>query len=362
MLQPSNANLWVRCPLAGNVLSSGHYHATHDLHAVEGDARREGTCAHWAAEAVLTERAETVAELIGQVHPNGWVVDEEMARHAQAYVDYVRGFGPVAAAERIIEMWGLIRGRLDTHSSTGPVVRIFDFKYGHRIVEAEENYPMLCYGLGVVEQLPYEVDIELHVYQPRPHHPDGPARVWRVHRTDIIGLAMWLYQRAADCFNEPKGQPGTQCVDCPANRSCHALAATNYYQTSVIQDDRMTSHTAAELARKLQFLRLAKVLTDGALYAIEAEAEARMGRGEYIPGHVMSVNKGNRRFTVPMNQVQTITGVYPYKITELTPAELEAKGVARHTLDTITTRPTVSRKISADPEKVARRMFGKPVK
>jgi uncharacterized protein DUF2800 len=361
MLQPSNADLWVRCPLAGNVLSSGQYHATHNPHAVEGDARREGTCAHWTAEAVLTNHAETCAELIGQVHPNGWVVDEEMARHVQAYVDYVRGFGSVTTAERIINLWGIVRGRLDTHSSAGSTIRIFDFKYGYRLVEAEENYPMLCYGLGVVEYMPYDVDIELHVYQPRPHHPDGPARVWRIHRTDIIGLAMWLYDRAQACFNEPKGQPGPHCVDCPANRSCHALAATNYYQTSVIQDDRMTSHTAAELARKLQFLRLAKILTDGALHAIEAEAEARMARGEYIPGHVMSANKGNRKFTVSPLQVQLATGINPYKLVEMTPAELEAKGVSRDILDTITTRPIISRKISADPEKVARRMFGKPV-
>jgi len=364
MLRPSDAHLWVKCALAGQMLASGAYTATVPLYEAgtepwHSDSKREGTCAHWVADCVFNGHAECAADMVGEAHSNGWVVDEEMVGHVQGYVDYVLSFGPAVSSEMPVELFNLVRGRLDTVSSgSATVLRIFDFKYGWRPVEVEENYSMLCYGAAVWEQ--HGGAVELHVYQPRPSHPDGIARVWKIGDGEMADHRLWLKARAEDCFVYPQGTPGHQCRDCPAAGSCHALAANVQAQYQLIVDDRMTEHTGAQLAAHLTFMRLAADLAAARLKAIEAEAEARISRSMPVPGWVLEPRTGNRKFTMPRDRVRLATGVDPVKTVKMSPAELERAGVAKHVVAAITYKPTIGRKLSNNPSGMADRLLGKP--
>lgn len=360
MLRPSDSHLWVKCPLAGELLNSGAYYATHDPEksSADTDSRREGTCAHWAADEVFNGTVETAAELIGEAHANGWVVDEEMAGHVQDYVDFVRSFGAPVASEMPVQLFDLINGRLDTVSiGNEHVVRIFDFKYGFKPVEVRENYAMLCYGLAAVKDAAHTT-IELHVYQPRASHPDGPHRVWTIPPQDYAHWYFWLEQRAQACFHSPQGVPGSQCEHCPARGSCHALTANVGAQYELIRDNRMTNQSPAELGAFLTFLELASDLVNAKLYGIRAETMARLNRGTIVPGWGTDIRKGNRKFTVDRERVRLATGIDPVKTVPMSPAELERAGAPKHVVAIITQRPTIGKKLTNDPEAIARRLFG----
>lgn len=362
MLRPSDAHLWVRCSLAGNVMTTGHYYGTPlTEHHADSDSRREGTCAHWVAENVFTGRASSPAELIGHSHPNGWVVDADMARRVAGYIAYVRGFGDPVTAERTIELYGLVRGRLDTvTASAGGVVRVFDYKDGWRPVEAEHNYTMLCYGLAVIGERPAGTALELHIYQPRPTHPDGPARVWRIESGEILHWWGWLYERASDClpqYSKP-GNPGPQCRECPAAASCHALGASVAAQYETLRDARMVNHTTEALAAELDFLDLAAALVTARRNALQSEAVARIDRGQFIPGGWgVTPARGNRQFTLSPEVVEIATGVSPYKQVLMTPAELERQGVSADIVNQISQRPFIGRKLTKHMEAIGKRMF-----
>jgi hypothetical protein len=365
MLRPSDAHLWVRCPLAGNVMATGHYYGTPlTEHHADSDSRREGTCAHWVAENVFTGRVDHTREMIGHTHNNGWVVDEDMAHRVDGYIAYVRGFGEPTATEKPVDLFnGIVRGRLDTvTASSGGVVRIFDYKDGWRPVEADQNYTMLCYGLSEIAS--YSVGeppaLELHIYQPRPTHPDGPARVWRIEAADIMRWYGWLYERATDClpqYGKP-GNPGFQCRDCPAAASCHALGASVAAQYETVRDARMVNHTPEQVAAELDFLDLADALVSARRSALQSEAVARIDRGQFIPGGWgVTPTKGNRKFTVPPEVVERATGVHPYKQVLMTPAELERQGVQPDIVNMISQRPFIGRKLTKNMEAIAKRMF-----
>jgi hypothetical protein len=362
MLRPSDAHLWVPCPLAGNMLVTGHYQTTTPAPDVaepwDSDSRREGTCAHWVAEQCIMDDELTPADLIGTAHVNGWVVDDEMAWHVQNYLNYVRSFGQPLAAEMPVQLFDLVSGRLDTVSmGTVDTVRIFEFKYGWQIAHAEENWTLLCYALAAVGWR--GARIEMHIYQPRPQHPDGPARVWTIEDDDFASWWEWLRERAQACFDDPQGKPGRHCRNCPAAGNCHALAENVYAMHQTIQDNRMVNHTAVALAAELRFLEMAARLLKAKKSAIEAEAFARITRGEYVPGWTVGPKKGNRRFTVPPEVRQLATGIDPFKPVEKSPAELEREGVPRAVIDHLAEAPTVGRALMSNPENLAKRIFGK---
>lgn len=363
MLRPSDAHLWVRCPLAGNILQTGEYYGTPPLEPEEtsDDSRREGTCAHWVAENVFTGRVDHAREMWGHVHSNGWVVDEDMAHRVAGYVEYVRGFGTPVAAEQQVGLYGLVRGRLDTvTASAGGVVRVFDYKDGWRPVEADQNYTMLCYGLAVIGEQPAGTALELHIYQPRPSHPDGPARMWRIEAADLGRWNGWLYERATDCLPEyaPQGRPGFQCRDCPAAASCHALGATVAAQFETISSGRMVNHSPEQMAAELDFLDLAAALAAARRSALRSEAMARIDRGQFIPGGWgVEPRRGNRKFTVAPDVVERATGVDPYKQVLMTPAELERQGVSKDIVNMISQRPFTGRDLTKNMAALGKRMF-----
>ena len=360
MLRPSDAHLWARCSLAGSLITSGEYYITPDPEPWNetSDSKREGECAHWAADMVFKGYG-TARDLIGAQHRNGWIIDEEMAGHVQDYVDYVLSFGPVTASELTITLFDAISGRLDTVvSNDTSVVRVFDFKYGWRIVEADENYGMLCYGLAVSQR--DMVDVELHVYQPRPNHPLGVARVWRIPAEDNDEWAEWLWTRASDCIDNPRGTVGAHCLNCPAAGSCHALTANVYGVFETVEDHRVTDMTGDQLGAFLTFLWRAEKLVKAKKEAIEAEMEARLKQGSQVPGWALHPRTGNRRFTVDADRVRLATGIDPFKAVMMSPSELEREGVPKHVVALITERPTIGRKLTNSPSDLMDALFGKP--
>ncbi len=363
MLRPSDAHLWVRCPLAGQMLASGAYPATHDpeTDTERSDAQREGECAHWVAEICLRDPDESPLELIGDTHPNGWVVDAEMADHVSAYIEYVRSFGEPTASEQPVELFGLMHGRLDTVvCDSGPVVRVFDLKYGWKPVEATENYTMLSYGLSVWSRFPNGQSIELHIYQPRPSHPEGIARVWKIPADEVATLAVWLEMRARACFEQPRGMPGSQCLVCPARGPCHALSASVYAAYETIADDRMIDHSPAALGAFLTFVNRAEDMIRAKLSGLEAEATARIKRGQQVPGWTVDHRFGHRKFTIPRERVKLATGIDPVKTVPMSPAEMECAGVPKNVMNTISQRPVIGRKLTNQPVNLADKLFGKP--
>lgn len=362
MLRPSDAHLWVPCSLAGSLLVSGGYEATpmagEDAVPVS-DSRREGTCAGWVAEMVINNNEASAHGMLGEAHSNGWIVDEEMCAHVQNYVNYVRGFGPASAAEVPVELFGLVRGRLDAvsgHNAGEMVCRIFDLKYGWKPVNAERNWAMLCYGLGQMQ--PGEA-LELHIYQPRPPHPEGPARVWTILAHEVENWRKWLHRTAQRCVDVPTGTPGEQCTRCPANRSCAALSLNVAAQYEIIRDARTMSIPTDRLAAELEFLELAKDLATARLDALEAETAARITRGAFVEGYSVLPSYSNRAFTVTPHEVFAATGVEPYRKVLKTPAELERDGVPKGVVNKIAKRLLKGRRLTKDDNSIAKRIFGK---
>jgi hypothetical protein len=356
ILRPSSAHIWINCP--------GYPTLAATLPAeAPSDPAREGTCAAWVAEMVLTGQAADCMSLVGAQHENGWVIDRAMARHIEGYVAHVRRDGGQVYAERRVTLIpGLVEGTPDAFGvSDDGVLRVKDLKYGFEIVEPSTPQ-VLIYAAALYIALQGAVaisKIELGIYQPRAYHPSGVYRSRSLTVAElggeierIIAAAYATQDPAAMCVS------GSHCRRCDAAHKCAAVTHEVYRAVTQMMRAQERHMTAVEMATELDFLDLAESMFKGRRDAVHAEAEARLAKGEHIPGWHIEQGYGQRRWKVNAAMIRMLTGVDPTAGKMVTPAELERLGADPDVVSQITEVPRTKAKLKQLPEGYLAGKFG----
>lgn len=356
--RPSGAAVWSNCSMAPTVSAMAPPEEP-------SDPAMEGTCAAWVAEMVLKGEYATCANMIGKAHPNGWVVEPEMARHVQGYVDMLKARGGTIDAERTVTLNDHIKGTPDSFAvfKDGHLF-VDDLKYGYEIVEATSPQVKIYAGAitRLLERKGVRVSkITLGIYQPRAYHAGGIHRTITMWPEDLMMKHVHRIEAMAAEAHGPhaRATPGIHCRRCAGAAYCAANAAANYenYQSMLLGEQRQP--TAKELANELDFINRAESLLKGRKDAITAEAEARMKRGENIPGYVRESGWGNRRWKVNAATVQAMTGLDPTDTAKMvTPAEMERRGVLPEIIAALTEKPRTKATIKRMSENWIAQQFG----
>lgn len=199
-----------------------------------------GTVAHGICEAVLLDDTYTLTAwsyLDQTFHLEGHdvVVDLEMIEGVELYVNTIRA---AWAEDEDAELWIEMRLDLrkihpDMYGTSDAVIyfpkrrvlRVYDFKYGFKYVDADENSQLLFYALGAMLNTKASVDrIEIVIVQPRGWTGKPPIRSWSLPAIDILDFATEL-RKAAEATEDPDAPrvPGLHCDYCPAAAICPEL-------------------------------------------------------------------------------------------------------------------------------------------
>lgn len=343
-LRPSAAHIWTKCP--ANPLMASRMPPE-----VPSDAAREGTCAAWVAEMVLTGEVATASELVGRNHENGWLVEPDMAQRIQKYIDHLRSRGGKLFVERKVRLNSLIEGTPDAWGLLDDEGTLYgdDLKYGFGIVEPYRN-PQVSIYLGAIIRFLTARGVKIKrvvvgIYQPRAWHPAGIYRTWETWPEELMAFVHEIEaagQATQDA--DPVAKPGSHCEHCPAASTCAAAANANYRVYDMLCARVQRHMTAKELAEELSFLEMAEAMLQGRINAVHTEAEARIKRAETIPGWHMESRAGQRRFKVPAATIRALTGINPEVPKMVTPAELERMGAS----------PTIVARLSETPRTAPR--------
>jgi hypothetical protein len=357
-LPPSSSHRWTNCELF--LQASQKY-----PEPPEGDEAKEGTCAAWVAQMVLTGQAVNCAALIGKNHANGWLVTAEMARDVQGYVDNVLKRGGTTTCEGYVTLSEdpLIAGTLDLNATIAniPTLYVDDLKFGREIVEVRKNLQLIIYTAATLKKYaPGTFNfVQLGIYQPRAFHHKGIYRTWIIETVVLLRMADDIIEAGRRCYTpNPIGNPGEWCVHCPVATRCEALAQTNYARVAHVRSGAHRDMTPAEISRELDFLEEAEATVKARKKAVFAEAEQR-ARSTLIPGRRLEMGKGKRKFRVPGEVVRMVTGVNPYEEKELcTPAELVRRGASKTAVDTLSFTPDTGMKLIKSDEDYIASVFG----
>ncbi len=356
ILRPSAAPIWTKCygypKLAASLPPQP-----------DSDPSRQGTCAAWVAEKVLSGDVAQPEDLIGAQHENGWVVDTEIARHIRGYVKLLRSYGGTIYPERRVVLNPLIAGTPDASGVCAEgILRVDDLKYGFDIVEP--NTPQILIYAGALYRL-FKAQgvairsVRLGIYQPRAYHPAG------IHRTRSLTITELEYhiaqiEAAAGATQDPNAMcmPGEHCRRCDAAAKCAAVAHESYRAIHRMHHAQERHMTAEELAEELAFLDLAEAMFKGRRDAVQAEAEARVMRGENIPGWHMEQGYGQRKWKVGADTIRMLTGIDPTTGKMVTPAELERLGADTSIVSGLTETPRTKAKLKPIPHNFIAGKFG----
>lgn len=357
-LRPSASAMWFNCPAQPLM-------ASRVPQEEPGDPAREGTCAAWVAEMVLTGQRERCIAMIGESHENGWLVEADMASMVQGYVDNLRshGDGPVVA-EKHVKLNAMIQGTPDGFAvADGNTLFVDDLKYGYGVVEPYRNTQVGCYMGALLNDHPHIARVVIGIYQPRAWHPLGHYRTWEISRAEAEAFVAEIEIAGAACQDtNAAAQAGAHCDYCPAAATCSALAGAVYQSHDLLAAQHQRHMTAEEARRELRFLDDAEAMLKARKNAVTAEVTARIGRGETFRGWHLQQAVGHRRWKdgITPEMIETMTGVDVVKRDTVTPAQAEALGIPHEVVEVMTEKPTLAPKLKPVPKNYYNKLFDNP--
>jgi len=391
LLAPSSASTWVKCP--GSVI----LRATGGIETGSPEAE-DGQAAHHLCEITAQAISDNGADMelayagadscVGTSAPNGVIITQEMAEAAKLYVDVLNEYHAFHANALNLEehldvpdIHQECNGTPDAnwaYNETDGTLHLVvaDFKFGHGIVEAFENWQMMCYASGLLTK--YGIDgykdqhtkVTMIIVQPRSFHAEGPVRKWEVTASDLRGYFNQLRSAADEALgNDPTVKSGLQCRYCLGRHACESARQAAVKAVEILNVATPTPLTNEALAVELPALDNAMKQLQYRRDALLEEAENRIGQGQNIPGLARQPIKGQRKWDGELKSVLALgkmVGADLQKDPEpVTPAEaerrLKKRGLsakdAAAMVAPMTTRPSSGFKVVIDDGSKARKTF-----
>lgn len=336
----------------------------------EHEAAAEGT----AAGEYLAHLLTRPNQIIPSHASNGVEFDDDMRFHAKNVADEIL---PYAQSQVLCETridWVtrsriVLRGQYDASYVRDGKLYVDDLKYGWRHVEVFENWQLLAYAIGEVirRQMPFE-KIVMRIFQPRPHHEDGPVRAWEITYEELLGYKEQIEQRFLQiAAGNREAVTSAKCKYCTGSaEACSAFNKTFYSSLEyVLEDFKQDSLNDKEISEQLNLIARATDVLKIKSDSLNQLAISRVANGGIIPGYVMEKNYGDRKWKKGISPlvIKTLTGKDITAQEMLSPAKAEKLGVPKELVAKYVERYFVGNKlVRKDTSKLGNKIFGEPPK
>lgn len=366
-LAPSRASRWGPGACPGSAAMERRYPED-----TESEAAREGTAAHYYATEALQGRNHPV----GTLAPNGFPINLEIQQCAATFLADVRDTlaaatpGSTLRIEERVDMSTMVHrdnwGTPDVYllDSVKRALHVWDYKYGHRYVDAFKNWQMIDYAIGILEcegvedWFPWRVT--LTVAQPRNYSPEGTLREWYLSGAQLRDHAGAL-REAAILASHPDAElrTGPHCRDCNAGHACPALqrAAMNAVDLSYRQTN--IDMPAAAVGLELRILTAAAQRLKARADALEEHAIGLVRKGENVPHWTMGRMQPRKKWIVPDAEIIAMGRIFGKDLaTAITPPQAIKAGIDPAVIQQYSETPPGSLKLVPVDDSAAEKAFG----
>lgn len=369
-LAPSSAFRWVECP--GSVQLSEQFPTL-----IEDPSAAEGEAAHWVAYSML----KTHTPAVGEPTPNGLTVTDEMLEGARLYVNHIfklanphGGLRHVTLEERVTmpsihpEMFGTPDARVNLLDTEGLLI-IGDYKFGHSEVDPFENWQLISYARGVLDQFNFDgaaeafIRIELHVVQPRCYTASGPIRTWATNAADLRAQWNRLSAAAHEALDEkPSFKVGEWCKYCPGRRACDKLKRTCGVDMDRAPYSPPVPIPLEQTGLELAYLQRAADMIAARITGLQEQAEFALRQGQSVPGVRMAPGRSSLKWSAPVDEVLQLGQMLEIDLAKpadvITPTQAIKKGVDSSVIDAYAARVPGKMCLELETTTLARKVFG----
>lgn len=364
----SDAGQWMNC--------NGSFRAQQaypPLDVEPSQSRLEGRACHEVAQKLF--RNEPFGELVGSLSKDGIVITDELFDAAREYFNEVWGFCNTHGVLQQLHVeepcpvpgygnWYSIPDAW-VYVPQGKVLRIWEGKFGHRIVDPFENWQMLIEAFAIIETHKLDVNIiELVVVQPRGFTSEGTVRKWsltpdelQVYRQQVNDTMLRVLDTVPLCT------PSAWCLDCSARAHCNTLQQQSYAGIDYVQSLQTHNLTGHALGVELRLLERAQEMIKMRLSGLEEQALHEIKQGQHVTFYNAKTTYGRKRWKkdVPVEQVLMmgdLMSVDLRKPQELdTPAQCIKKGIDPSVVEQYAETPVTGVKLEQVNERAIRSVF-----
>ena len=366
----SDAGQWMTC--------NGSFRAQQaypPLDVEPSQSRLEGRACHEVAQKLF--KNEPFSDLVGSLSKDGIVITDELFDAAREYFNEVWGYCNTHSRthDLHVEMPVSVLGYSDwycipdawVYVPEGKVLRVWDAKFGHRIVDPFENWQLLIEAFSICEQFQTPPDIiELVIVQPRGFTSEGTVRKWALTYDELCAYRQQVNETMPRVLDAtPLCTPGPHCLDCSARAHCDTLKQQSYagidYVTS-LQTHNLSGHA---LGVELRLLQRAQEMIKMRLSGLEEQALHEIKQGQHVTFYNAKTTYGRKRWKkdVPVDQVifmAELQGVDVRKPQELdTPAQCIKKGIDPSVVEQYAETPVTGVKLEQVDERAIKNVFSR---
>lgn len=366
-LAPSSAHRIVACP--GSRAVEAAYPDEDSIDA------QEGTAAHWAG----AERLRGIIPQVGDVAPNGVILNVEMCEAAEMHADHIIRRDIIFGIDHHVETPlppGPIHpenyGTPDywSYNPNGHHLRVDDFKYGRGFVSEHRNYQLINYTALAAFELGYYHDDSLKVtttiHQPRNYHRRGPIRSWTTTlgelRQPIAELSM-AFRMAMEPDAPVMARDPDACKDCKGRHTCEAAIMAEGPAIDLGYSSAPLVMSPAALSKEYRRLVAAEKMIKLRREGIEQNIVSTIQRGGVVPYFAIEHKKGRTVWKDGVqNDVIDIARAYDKVISEpklITPLQAIKAGIPEEVVSAFSHAPRGAAELIEDDGTAAAQIFNK---
>lgn len=366
----SDANQWMVC--------NGSFRAQQaypPLDVEPSQSRLEGRAAHEVAQKLF--KNEPFSDLVGSLSKDGVVITDELFDAAREYFNEVWGYCNTHGRlyDLHVEEVCPVPGYSDwycipdawAYVPEGKVLRVWDAKFGHRIVDPFENWQLLIEAFSICEQFQTSPDVvELVIVQPRGFTSEGTVRKWALTYDELCAYRQQVNETMPRVLDAtPMCTPGSWCLDCSARAHCDTLKQQSYAGVDYVQSLQTHNLSGHALGVELRLLQRAQEMIKMRLSGLEEQALHEIKQGQHVTFYSAKTTYGRKRWKkdVPVDQVimmGDLLGQNLRKPQELdTPAQCVKKGIDPSVIEQYAETPVTGVKLEQVDERAIKNVFSR---
>lgn len=376
-----DANLWMNC--TGSVALSKKFPAIESGDGVS-EARLEGRAFHEVAQSLLELAKNPNITLVklepGTMSKDGIVITDEIYDAAVEYATDVIDYcieHDVLKHLHIEEFVDTEHLSDDTYGYVDAWVfnpktmtlTVWEGKFGHRFVEVFENWQLIIYVSGILEQMAVngrtdqKIKVDMRVIQPRCFTCQGTVRSWECLACDLRAHVNTVIANAYQAREGGVCKVGAWCHDCSGRYGCSTLQQVNYKGMDYQKSAEGVSLHGSDLALELRLLNRAEVALKARKSGLEEQGLAEFRNGQPLPGFTTQQGYGRKRWkkdtpheeVIAMGDLMEIDLRKPVELD--TPTQALKKGIDESVIIEYSETPKTKIKLVEDDGSKARQVF-----